>query len=298
MAASVSECDHLSHQPVKNEMTIRASPNRPHRHGFTLIELLVVIAIIAILAAMLLPALACSKRKGHQVVCISNLKQLNLAASMYATDMGCMLAYSSPSYKNGIWIGTLIEYYAKADAVRLCPAARDKPNPLGPDNPGDVQVAWSRTVTFLNGTTKEFRGSYAYNGFMYGAGDKDISGFRQDWIMPDPNAVVYKKEDSFQKPVLTPVFCDSIWVDGWPQETDSPARNLITGQYPGASIGRNTIARHGGCIRPAANVPIGAKMSGSVNLALGDGHAETVRLEDLWNYSWHRDWRVPSPRPQ
>src|SRR5215472_4579235 len=152
MAELVPGCHIFSGKPVKNEKIIRpAAPRR--REGFTLIELLVVIAIIAILAAMLLPALACSKRKGHQVVCLSNLKQLNLASSMYATDMGCLLAYSSPNYKNGIWIGTLIDYYSKADSVRLCPAALDKPNPLGPDNPGDVQIAWSRTVTFINGST-------------------------------------------------------------------------------------------------------------------------------------------------
>ena len=68
-------------------MNRMSSPSQRNRSiGFTLIELLVVITIIALLAAMLLPALARAKEKGKRAPCLSNLRNVLLGCSMYATD--------------------------------------------------------------------------------------------------------------------------------------------------------------------------------------------------------------------
>ncbi|MEN6401596.1 MAG: DUF1559 domain-containing protein, partial [Armatimonadia bacterium] len=91
------------------------------QRGFTLIELLVVIAIIAILAAILFPVFARAREKARQASCQSNLKQIGLAALMYAQDYDEKLAGSRcgtgfDKWGNGpgrIWWQGLLMPYAK-----------------------------------------------------------------------------------------------------------------------------------------------------------------------------------------
>ena len=78
--------------------------NLPSRHqrGFTLIELLVVLAVIAILSAMLLPAMAGAQAKARKTACLSNLRQLGIAIHNYASDAEGRIPYGpkAPPFSN------------------------------------------------------------------------------------------------------------------------------------------------------------------------------------------------------
>ncbi len=293
-------------------MNIPVVHRKSRRPGFTLIELLVVIAIIAILAAMLLPALASAKRHAQAINCLNNIKQMTLANNMYMQDYGHGIPDNSPSGSTGSWFINFLDYYSKGTNILRCPTT-SQPLLGGLENnqAGNAVTPWCKTDYAGNGAA--YIGSYIINGWL----DTDSSGIAAAGDAHNNNAATYDpmyylKESAIRVPTTTPIFSDGIWVDFWPLEGDSPCKDLrgtLTvnatsvsnpqeAAFPGKSFARTVVARHG-CNASAPNTWMNATdvPRAGINVGLLDGHAEYSQLRHLWTYTWHQNWKMSIATP-
>jgi prepilin-type N-terminal cleavage/methylation domain-containing protein len=226
------------------------TPPRCGNRGFTLIELLVVIAIIAILAAMLLPALSRAKAQGQGVQCMSNSKQLTLAWRMYTDDNKDVLLWGFGSVANDenyVWSGPtaydesdtptdqgnwdfvdgiekslMWPYCGKSPGIWHCPA-----DPSYGINPQHVQGSRPR--------------SYSMSNWVGGNGDDPGNNYRGGWGL-DANFQVFRKLSDMTQPgpATTFVLLDEnqhtindgyfvVEMDGW---TGSPNGQEELVDYP------------------------------------------------------------------
>ena len=135
---------------------------RVSRGGFTLIELLVVIAIIAILAAMLLPALSRAKELGRSARCKSNLHQMGIALTLYGDDYG-QFPFTVDFSAGRTWF-TQVGIYLSSEGLFQCPSYK-----------GPSDYSWQGNIIHYTG------GSYAYNGL--GTGSRPTGYFTHGSIL-------------------------------------------------------------------------------------------------------------------
>jgi len=242
------------------------------RKAFTLIELLVVIAIIALLMAILTPALNRAKKQAKSTACQMNLHHWGVIWAMYCDDNnGYFCEAGTLGWKRGTWVIALRPQYETRSDILRCPMAT-KRHPSGSEWGGPFN-------TYIQGTggvgNREEECSYGANSWIYKPrpGETEIQNRPTKWN--------WKTKD-VKGADRVPLFADIMWRGGGPYEMgtrgDPPAFN---GQWLGydREMMHFCIDRHGGFI----------------NSTFLDWSVRRIGLKELWKQKWHREYNTYGP---
>lgn len=249
------------------------------RRGFTLIELLVVIAIIALLMAIMMPALSRVKKQAKMVMCRARLKEWGLLFKLYTDDYdgyfnegwGYGDHHPGKSGEMGLWMNALRPYYKDNWDMLLCPTATRVAESAADWGTFKAQY---RLVDLPGGGQYEYVFSYGINNwtnYMI----KDRGDRRMEWFWKNVNGI----KGAFN----VPMFADSTWHDSWPRDTDSPPE--YPDQFGWGNKGTTDEMRHF-CIN---------RHDGFVNFLFADWSVRPVGLKELWTLKWHRAFNTAGP---
>jgi len=249
------------------------------RRGFTLIELLVVIAIIALLMAVLMPALERVRRQARGVVCKSNLHQWALIFAIYCDDNNGFfysghLGGTSNNMGNGEWWRECMRPLSKDKKMWVCPTAVKSRTAVVVTQSSPATSPWDAWRVPASQGADE--GSYAPNGWMC----NPPTGLTSLWGRSPIED--HWRTCQVQGAYDIPVFTEGWWVDGWPRAADEPAPQGEETPVLGTNsheMQRMCVNRHGG----------------AQFVMFADWSARKVALKQLWTLKWSRSFNTHGP---